>query len=513
MAMDPTNFNFKLVESGVTDVSKIPFAAGQYIVLDSGKAYYDPSTGTTTGDRIELSPDLSGFLKKSISDKLVTDVTLTDNGDNTLTAVVKKVGTDGTAVADQSYTFSIVTDAAVTEGSTKPVQSGAVYTAIQNAQQAASADVTVLDVAEDSTDAAALATLTSAKAGDMAICRHVIAGQSAQHTAYMAKATEDGLAWAALDGNYNADNIIFDSDLILTANIGVQTLGSASSKTLSTTGKSLTQVLSMITAKQEKPTITANPAVTTKISNNGTPATAPIAVEGGTTITPKWAATLSAGSYKYGPATGITAQSWSITDTKSNTSTDASGTFSPFVIAAGETYKITATATHGAGPIAHTNLDEEYKAGNSLFDETPGATSVIIPAGSKSAASPAITAWQQGYYIGTIADGAKVIDSATIRSLTKKRNGNITNETVTFTVPVGAAQVIIATPAGKTGMTGVLNTTVNANMTESFVKSTVKVAGADGSTTSDYAKDYNVWVFKPATPYGSTASLSITIKA
>ena len=57
----------------------------------------------------------------------------------------------------------------------------------------------------------------------------------------------------------------------------------------------------------------------------------------------------------------------------------------------------------------------------------------------------------------------------------------------------------------------VLNTTVNADMTESFIKQTVKVAGADNDTSSKYAKDYNVWVYTPAEAYGSTAALTITL--
>ena len=43
MAINKTNSTFRLVESAV-EVSKIPFASGQYIVnVTSGEAFYDPS--------------------------------------------------------------------------------------------------------------------------------------------------------------------------------------------------------------------------------------------------------------------------------------------------------------------------------------------------------------------------------------------------------------------------------------------------------------------------------------
>ena len=245
--------------------------------------------------------------------------------------------------------------------------------------------------------------ISNPKKGDIAVVKEVIGGVSSatSMTAY----TYSGSEWCALDGNYDASNVYFDSNLIMTANIGVQTLGTASSKELSTQGKSLKQVMSMILAKEEKPGNPTQPAVTAKIGNgaSSTPhASNAITVEGGSTITPKWEASLSAGSYTYGPATGITATAWDVkgyvgsTEVSGHSSTANSGTFSNLVLGAGQTYKITAKATHGDGPLAYTNLGEEYKAGNALFDSTSGATSVQIKGGDsnkKSDDTPTITAW------------------------------------------------------------------------------------------------------------------------
>ena len=58
------------------------------------------------------------------------------------------------------------------------------------------------------------------------------------------------------------------------------------------------------------------------------------------------------------------------------------------------------------------------------------------------------------------------------------------------------------------GVTKVINeTAMNADVTSTFVKSTVPVEGANGYA----AKDYNVWVFEPAVAYGNAAVLKVTL--
>ena len=81
---------------------------------------------------------------------------------------------------------------------------------------------------------------------------------------------------------------------------------------------------------------------------------------------------------------------------------------------------------------------------------------------------------------------------------------------------MGAASIILACPKANTGVTDVLNTTVNAGMNDAFGLSNptvVSVGGADATASSvgNYAADYNVWVYTPAEAYGSTASLTITL--
>lgn len=579
MAINKTNSTFRLVESAV-EVSKIPFASGQYIVnVTSGEAFYDPSSGSTVTDRIALSPDLSGFLTRSIADNLVSDVQISTADGSVFKIAVTKVGTEDGAEAStdtfifksnliegsyddttKTLTMNVKTATEVSEGDMTPVTSGAVYSALKDAEQAldkkisdakdaTTASVTVLNVAGSAGDDDALATITNPKQGDFAICKHVITGDLVEHTAYVYDTTK---GWAAMDGNYSADNVFFASDLTITANIGVQTLGSGkSSKTLSTSGKSVKQVFNMILAQEVKPGNPTQPAVTTKLSNgaDSTPGTSNITVEGGTTITPKWSASLSAGSYTYGPATGITATSWSVTDNRKDidssltnaTSDTNSGTFDSLVLPAGKSYKVTAKAAHGAGPIAYTNLGEEYKAGNALFDSTTGAAVVKIAATTdttlKSDESPTITAWQQGYYIGTLESDVPVTSNILRnvgdgKGLLKNRfvkNANFATETIYFDGASGhkaafsgtMAKFIVAYPSSidKTdtgfnsakGLTKFFNNSSFEEYLGNFTKSTIKVAGADNDLTSAHAIDYTVCTWTPASAFSGTTKFEVTL--
>lgn len=393
----------------------------------------------------------------------------------------------------------------------------------------------------NATDNDALLEVENPTKGDIAVVERAIGETNTSSlTAYM----YNGEAWQALDGNYDASNVYFDSNLVMTANIGVQTLGTASSKELGTQGKSLKQVLSMILAKEEKPSISTQPSVTTKIGNgaNSTPhASNNISVEGGTAVVPKWEAFLSAGNYSYGPATGITATAWEITGYLGSTAvsghsaTTASGTFDSLTLAAGETYKINAKATHNDGPLAYTNLGEEYKAGNALFDETEGATSVKINGGTnnkKGDDSPTISAWQQGYYIGTLesdiavtsnilrntGDGAGILKNRTVKG------GNYAATTDLKFSPSGTmAKFVVAYPASvdtksdgsyndAKGLVSFFNNSSFEEYFGNFTRNTVKVAGADNNLGSKYAVDYTVWTWTPASAFSGSINFLIDLK-
>lgn len=308
--------------------------------------------------------------------------------------------------------------------------------------------------------------------GDTAICvRNIGTADHKSYTAYV----YNGTAWAAMDGNYSADNVYFASDFTATEKVGTISIPSSGSTTVAAQGKSLSQLLSSILAAEKQPNAT-QPAVSVSCSTGK-------AYEVGTTVTPTYTASLSAGSYTYGPATGITAKTWSVTNSLSNeVLTTATGSFVPIVVADNTNYSITATATYDAGAMPKTNIGND-------------APSKQIAAGSKSAtASQKITGYRNFFY-GVV----KTTDltSAVIRGLTA---GGAYNGSKTFNVNVtvdDGVGIVVAYPASSTrgGIKEVLLTTsMNADITTSYkVAANVDVEGANEAT----AVAYKVYFFKP----------------
>ena len=155
--------------------------------------------------------------------------------------------------------------------------------------------------------------------------------------------------------------------------------------------------------------------------------------------------------------------------------------------------KYKATATHGAGVTAKDNLGS---------DSNPA---VAIAAGTKSKETSAYMPFRN-YFYGATAE-KPTLNSDYIRSLTKSGKAYAAG-TLTINVPVGAQRVAIACIATAKGVTKVINeTAMNADVTSTFVKSTVPVEGANGYS----AKTYNVWIFEPAVAYGNAAVLKVTL--
>lgn len=307
-------------------------------------------------------------------------------------------------------------------------------------------------------------------AGDIAIAKEKIDDNANGKVAYTAY-VYDGTAWKAMDGNYSADNVYFDADLTYTANIGTKTVPSSGSGTISAKGKNVKQVLADILALEKNPSKTA-PAVSFSAQGGfGT-------FEIGTKKTLTYTAALSAGSYTYGPATGITAQSWSVT-CDGKTLTTASGSFAD-VVAESTAKNIVATATYNEGAIPKTNLGNEYPAGK-------------IAAGTASKTSNNLTGVRYMFYGPMTTDAA--LSSATIRALGHKEAA--AKKTITtFGAGAGAVKVVVAVPAGYKVTKVLMPSAMNADVTTAFVKQNVQVdvEGANGYT----ATKYDVWVYQPA---------------
>lgn len=314
--------------------------------------------------------------------------------------------------------------------------------------------------------------------GDTAIVKRAITGDKTSYTAYV----YDG-EWKAMDGNYRADNVYFDDDITYTVAIGTLAKPSGSAK-FAAKGKSVEQVLSTLMAKEANPS-KSDPAVSfSSTSGLGT-------FEIGTKKNLTYTAALSAGSYTYGPATGITAQSWSVKCTGvEDVLTTATGSFDN-VVAEATAKKITATATYGDGTIPKTNLGNSYPASQ-------------IKAGSASKDSNVLQGVRHMFYGPMTTDAA--LDSTTIRGL--KHEAASKKPITTFGAGAGAKKVVIACPAGYNVTKVLMPSAMNADATANFVKQagTVNVEGAEGYT----AVPYTVWVYQPAS-IDSTETYAVTI--
>lgn len=278
--------------------------------------------------------------------------------------------------------------------------------------------------------------------GDTAIVKRTIINDKISHTAYV----YNGTNWAACDGNYRADNVYFDDDITYTVGIGTLAKPSGSAK-FAAKGKNVEQVFASLMAKEQNPNKTA-PAVSFSAEGGfGT-------VEIGTKRNLTYTAALSAGSYTYGPPTGITAQSWEVSCTGvTDKKTTATGTFEN-IVAEATAKKITAKATYNEGAIPKTNLGNPYPEGK-------------IAAGTASKDSGDLIGVRHMFY-GVVKSADFALDSAHIRGL--KHEAAAKKTISTFTAGDGALKVVVACPAGYNVTKVTLPSAMGADATADFVK-------------------------------------------
>lgn len=314
---------------------------------------------------------------------------------------------------------------------------------------------------------------------DIFVIKTLIAADKYAYTSFV----YDGANWAAMTGNYSADNVYFDSNLTVTAPIGVITIPESGSTEIEATGKNLADVLASILAAPKAPDVT-DPSATVYFTNTTK------ALEVGSTITPTYATTFDAGSYSYGPDTGITVTSWSVKNSNDVTVTGATGSFPEITVFDGMSYSATATANHTAGAMPVNNL------GNDAPDEQIAEGFVTATTATK------ITGYRNFFYgMLDTTSASEPLTSAVIRE--KLTKGGNYNAKKTFSMDAsklpGVKRMVIAYPANTTrgGLSSVLlpnSLQYNAFANGDYVKvADVNVEGADGYT----AIPYTVYVYEP----------------
>lgn len=341
----------------------------------------------------------------------------------------------------------------------------------------------------EQTDVAAITAAVGSKeihAGDTAIVQRVISGDKKSYTAYV----YNGKAWAAMDGNYNADNVYFDEDITLAGDyttVGNLTKSQSGTATFGVNGKSVKEAFIEMLSKTLQPNDPTLPSVRLTFTNAK-------AYEVGTTVKVSYSSSLDPGSYTFGPETGVTASSWEITDTAGHTATTASGSFDDVVVADNTNYKITAKANYTQGAIAWDNMKK---------DSNPPKR---IAEGSTSKTSGAITGYRNTFY-GTRVNKDE-LTSDIIRALTKSNAAYANGKTFNISVPVGVQRVVFAYPATLRDVSSVKDVNgMNAEIKSSFTKFTMTVAGAG----SDAGIEYKVYVTDFAEPIAAGKANTYTV--
>ena len=297
--------------------------------------------------------------------------------------------------------------------------------------------------------------------------------------------------WTALDafydpkeiqGSVNADNAFFTKDMTFTYAFG-KYQPSNGSVTIDSEGMSVQDLLEDAFANEENPTVT-QPSTSVTLTGAG-------AKEVGTEFTPNWSVGFNPGNYQYGPATGVTATTYAVTDTNSGSASTQTGSFTQFTVGDDTNYRVSVTTSHSAGAVPKTNLGNDYAAGQ-------------IQAGTKTAQSAAVTGFRNEFY-GTLTTKPGTMTSADIRGLTGKKAQ--ATGTISVSVPVGAMRVVIAVPSSKV-VNSVLDVNgLNAQIFSSFTHTTVEVEGANNYT----AMTYNVYYLDYAAANDTANTYTVTI--
>lgn len=273
-------------------------------------------------------------------------------------------------------------------------------------------------------------------------------------------------------GKLYLDDVLLEAPLTYTAPIGVLTVPSSGSGKIGEPKEegqkvTLLDALNEILATAKDPAVT-QPSVSISLTNAK-------AYEVGTEFTPSYSVSFNAGSYQYGPATGITA-TYAVSDTASHTATTTSGSFAKFTVGDNTNYKVSVTATHTEGAVPKNNLGSEV----------PGKK---IASGTKSASSGTVTGYRNSFW-GSVTSKDGTPTSAVIRGLSGKKGGAISaGNTGDADEAVGAMRVIIAVPSPRT-ITSIKDVNgLNAEAFSAFTHVTVDVEGANGYE----AKTYNVY--------------------
>jgi hypothetical protein len=341
---------------------------------------------------------------------------------------------------------------------------------------------------------------TEANKDDIFIVKTLIADERYSHTAYV----YNGSAWAAMDGNYNAKNVYFDEDLVLTQTFGKYAVSSSvPNVTVNATGMSMYDLIMDAYSEKKNPSKTAPKVSAFNVTGNGDSLTS---FEVGTTVTPQWVSTFNAGSYTYKSSastttispvsgTGVTATAWKVKQGDAVIGTSKDGTAdASFVIGDENTSEVSGTVSY--------SVTADYSNGNYALTNlnTLPDSEVRITAGTTEANTDTLTFVRKMFGAGTTED---VVDSAVIRSMVGTTASVVgSSAPFEFKAVAGDTKVVFAYPKALTTKTPKFEIfTMAWGETSGFVSSEIEVADARGTNEDgslNNAMTYTVWTYTPA---------------
>lgn len=305
-----------------------------------------------------------------------------------------------------------------------------------------------------------------------------------------------------MDGNYDADNVYFNSDILVTEPIGtIKTLINGQA-TLAAKGKNLSSVFSSLMAERKNPEV-ENPSATIKLTNNGNKN---YFVEIGTNVSPAWETTFSKGVYSYGPVTGCE----SILSTVELEGTNLSN-------------NIEASALNGASGILENYVVEDTapkslkltygytaSAENAKDNFGDGTDIAILEASGLIAYSENyIQGYRNSFYGSYTTKENTGTTSESIRTLKTSEKTLENGSTIFLEIPKGALRVVIAYPADLQDMSEVLDKNDSeTNIISAFGEPDIVPI----KSANDFDEiDYKVYHLDFANPYDTNNIFIITI--
>lgn len=339
-----------------------------------------------------------------------------------------------------------------------------------------------VDVTGEATDASKLVELTDAKKGDIAVLVRTDIGNPVISYILKENGPTTAANWVALCGKVTTENVVLGYTL---KTMGNGKIGGIAENTTFQPNTTLKTILNQMFVKIIQPTI-KQPSIS--ISANGAKS-----VEAGTQVNITVTPTFNPGSYTYGPATGVTLQTYTLQQNlKGSTTTivDAASTAEPhtvqnITIEDGVTIQFNASCTHTAGA-------------QPLDNSGAPATVQGIQAGTKSVSNQQAFSGFRKYFYGCKTTITETVDSAYIRGLTGS-SGAYNNNSWNINVPEGTKEITIAVEDGKTLRNILYVEGMNTDVLSTFTMTKVPVEGANGFT----AKNYNV--YRVEVPGGLTA--------